>query len=233
MNSIFQDRFTGRWNLLDEAYHLSHSSLEKSYAMLMENLNDGQRGSFIKYEHFDIISQAERYRLSKDITTRLRDGTKYCVIFPGLPLYDQILARKLFLECNPEEFFRVANVFSPPGANYPNLIQPYRSTGWYMRNGNNTRAYSAGRHCLSLIVRQLGLHLSHFELSVVPVDFARQYEFKLKYRDDVQVFQVDARHDYTTGFENIIAQQIELAVHLLTRAADTAAAPRHLQHTAI
>lgn len=91
--------------------------VEKAKALLLDNLSDSQREEFLRSEQFTVESGGDNYILKKDITVR-GDGTRFCAISPGLPVYDQMLARKLALEKAPDLFFTVANEFPAGGRSF-------------------------------------------------------------------------------------------------------------------
>lgn len=79
--------------------------------LLLANLTPDQRALYERHGYFDVDVSSDVYRLNPDITVRLRDGDRYCLVVPGCPLADQLLARKLLLENDPEKFFVIANHF--------------------------------------------------------------------------------------------------------------------------
>ena len=92
-----------------------NNALAKSRSLLLENLTPEQRREFEAREAFTVEVKDERYEIRPDITERHRDHSKFCAIIPNLPVYDQMLARKLYLESDPEAFFKAANLFLPEG----------------------------------------------------------------------------------------------------------------------
>ena len=86
----------------------------KSRQLLIANLTPEQRHEFEAENQFTVRTGSEEYRHKPEITERISDGTRYCAILPDTPVYDQMLARKLHLERDPDTFFRVANVFGVP-----------------------------------------------------------------------------------------------------------------------
>lgn len=99
-------------------------AITKSHALLMANLTPEQRREFEAAEAFRVKIKDETYELRPDITERLSDHARFCAIIPGLPVYDQMLARKLYLEHDPEAFFRAANHFKPCTRPSFNRIDP-------------------------------------------------------------------------------------------------------------
>lgn len=89
--------------------------IDKSKNLLIENLTEPQRAEFLRDGEFTVDSNGEKYTLKENITVKA-DGTRLCAIAPGLPTYDQMLARKLALENAPELFHSVAiRVRGTPG----------------------------------------------------------------------------------------------------------------------
>lgn len=87
----------------------------KSRELLNANLTPEQRREFAVKDCFTVEVKDETYELRPDITERLSDHAKFCAVIPGLPVYDQMLARKLYLERDPEAFFKAANLFQFDG----------------------------------------------------------------------------------------------------------------------
>lgn len=104
------------------------SPVEKSRRLLLENLTPEQRDEFERDEKFTVRVNGEQYEIRPDIVECLGDRTRYCAAIPGLPVYDQMLARKLHLERDAESFFRAANVFVP-GRSGRMVYPPQRLAG--------------------------------------------------------------------------------------------------------
>ena len=85
--------------------------VSKSRALLNANLTPEQRRELSIKDCFTVEAKGEIYEVRADITERLRDHARFCAVIPGLPVYDQMLARKLYLEHDPEGFFKAATTF--------------------------------------------------------------------------------------------------------------------------
>lgn len=91
----------------------SSAAVEKSKELLLSLLNKQQKEEFLKTGCFSVagpnepLSIQDRYNFSVQCkTTRM----KYCLVVPGVPIYDQMAALKLLIESDPEEFFQKANL---------------------------------------------------------------------------------------------------------------------------
>jgi hypothetical protein len=91
---------------------------DRAKVLLMECLSDPQRETLEKHGWFDVkIPDGRMFRIHKGYQHNVRrlDGGKeredYCAhIDLKIPVYDNMLAQKLTLQHNPEEFFKLANV---------------------------------------------------------------------------------------------------------------------------
>ncbi len=89
------------------------SALKRSKEMLVQCLSETQRQQFTE-EYFDVVgSDSRKYRiLAKNSynVVELATGTLFCAVpAQPCPVYDKMMASKLWLETNAEEFRRVAN----------------------------------------------------------------------------------------------------------------------------
>lgn len=84
--------------------------------LLVENLSPSQRESYVKHGFFLVEIGGKTYRIDQGThgNVAMVDAAgpieRYCVQPNGVPDEDAMLAQKLALELNPEEFFRKANV---------------------------------------------------------------------------------------------------------------------------
>lgn len=93
-------------------------AIARARRLLIEDLSPEQRTSFEAHGHFTIEVRGQRYRIEprRAQNVRLLDSAgrierTYCAHPQDpMPVYDVMLAQKLLLETNPEEFFRLANV---------------------------------------------------------------------------------------------------------------------------
>lgn len=85
--------------------------------LLVSLLNEVQKKQFESGGTFDVTLPAgwsttpETFRFhqrTNNMVEHLRTKDNYCVIMPGMPLFDQMAGVKLLLECDTKEFFRIA-----------------------------------------------------------------------------------------------------------------------------
>src|SRR3990167_11414180 len=191
----------------------------KSRALLVANLTPEQRHEFEAKESFTVKVKDEAYEVRPDITERLGDHARFCAVIPGLPVYDQMLARKLYLERDPEAFFKAANLFSP-------------------RNRLRDRAYridpafaeQAFRVAVMHAFRQRGMDATLIEITIERRSMDHAYSISLTYARRWYVDRVfDIEHFYNENLEavleslaNILADKI-----LQVRDRDLRANERH------
>lgn len=87
---------------------------EKSRKLLKENLTKEQNEEFDHKGYFTVRVKGtgRELRIYQEPSFNVVDpnvGTKYCGRFIGVPIWDQMLAQKLYLENFPDDFFAVAN----------------------------------------------------------------------------------------------------------------------------
>lgn len=91
------------------------SSLNKAKKFFLSALSSDQKKEYLASSFFHVKGKNDRiYRIEHDVVVRESDGARFCAILPDTPLYDQLLAKKLYLENNSEEFFKVANWLNQP-----------------------------------------------------------------------------------------------------------------------
>jgi len=88
---------------------------EKAKEILWQYLTDEQRQSMFVKDQFDIIGSdsGERYTINLGHSGNVdhESGCHYCMLAPGLPLHDVLLAQKLMIESCESRFLEVANKF--------------------------------------------------------------------------------------------------------------------------
>lgn len=140
----------------------------KSRSLLLDNLTPEQRREFEASGTFMVEVGGERYEIRHDITERASDHAKFCAFVPGLPVYDQMLARKLYLERDPEAFFKAANLF-PHSGGITNLYG-YRSLAEQQFWIALTRSFS-----------RRGMDARLIEMRVETVPHAPQFAITISY----------------------------------------------------
>lgn len=95
---------------------LAQQAGNKAEKLLIEHLTPAQAQSLAGRGYFDVQIGDKTYRIHRGThgNVRLLDGagrekTLYCVQPGGVPTADAMLAQKLHLEANEQEFLRVAN----------------------------------------------------------------------------------------------------------------------------
>ena len=93
-------------------------AIQRANDLLMMHLDEKQRRDWRLRQQFYVRSQSgKRFRIRNlgsmnidemDEGDRVR--ANHCIVAPGVPLPDQLLAQKLMLEHNEAEFMRVANL---------------------------------------------------------------------------------------------------------------------------
>lgn len=113
--------FAGTWWVNQSGYYeisdffdqsSSAIAIDRAKKLLLSLLNKEQQRDFEKTQSFVVENQKERFRIRNCINYAViseRTRTKFCVVVPGVPIYDQMAALKLLLESDPEEFFRLAH----------------------------------------------------------------------------------------------------------------------------
>ena len=89
---------------------------EKARQLLMRNLDEGQLKSFKKDGWFYVTgADGLRYKVStaRSFNVEAPDGTAYCGQLTDTPVEDQMLAQKLLLQDNPQEFMKKSNKRPP------------------------------------------------------------------------------------------------------------------------
>lgn len=89
-------------------------ALLKSRKLLCENLSPEQLKEFEASETFTVVAKGTSTRyLIRPIrsfnVTEVDNERAYCGTFPDVPIYDQMLAQKLYIENDPDTFFSQAN----------------------------------------------------------------------------------------------------------------------------
>lgn len=178
----------------------------KSRKLLLENLTLEQRGEFERDGTFKVDVDGETYELRPDITERLSDKARFCAVVPGLPVYDQMLARKLHLERDPESFFKVAN----------NLTAP-RQADWTRQRAQVGRPpqsrelYEYFQIAMMHAFRERGMDARLLEVVVADVDFRHSVEVRVRYAECYQALSmVDCRHLQFDNLAEIVRQQAGL-----------------------
>lgn len=107
----------------------------KSRQLLIDNLTPGQRHEFEIAGKFTVKTKGGDCEVKPGTTERLHDKKHFCATIPGLPVYDQMLARKLYLEQDPESFFKMANQFNFEIRWNLNNIRPHTNDWWLILKG--------------------------------------------------------------------------------------------------
>lgn len=102
--------------LLAEAEKKRLEVKQRAEKLLVEHLSDAQRATLEKHSYFDVAIGERTYRIHRGTHGNVRllnekgqEKTLFCVQPPGVPTEDAMLAQKLHLEANEQEFLRVAN----------------------------------------------------------------------------------------------------------------------------
>lgn len=93
------------------------AATKKATALLISNLDAGQRKSFAEKKLFVVVAKDQKaytIKHARSFNVIGPDGTKYCGQLADTPIEDQMLAQKILLENDPEKFFKNAN--SSPGS---------------------------------------------------------------------------------------------------------------------
>lgn len=195
------------------------SPLLKSRALLIENLTEDQRKQFAATESFTVVVNNEEYELKKDITIRKRDGARLCAVVPdNLPAYDQMLARKLALENDPESFFTVANNLS---------AAPYRRFSERRIDGLTRIFLDRARD----LFRSVGFNVDGLRISIHQVpEFYGQLRFDVTYFD-LRVSRImDIEHLSFQNANITLDSYLQEALADLSRRAISGYYPRRLPH---
>jgi hypothetical protein len=101
----------------EEARRKRESAHMKAEALLKAHLSDGQRESFEKAGHFEVISPSSRrrYKVARSVVYEVNEKGEHLrsfCIHPRInhPEADNMLAKKLMIEAEESEFLRIANV---------------------------------------------------------------------------------------------------------------------------
>lgn len=106
-----------------------NAAREKARTLLLKLLTTEQKDQLEKLRYFEVIAGASRrrYRIREGIAGNIRlvdpegrEVTQYCCHPAGLPIEDVMVAQKLQIEHDEEEFLRLANASPIPvsGAQY-------------------------------------------------------------------------------------------------------------------
>lgn len=101
----------------EEQAKLRAQARDRAKALLATMLSDAQRDQLAKHKHFDIVSQkGNRYRIHEGShgNVKLLDDTgkvtgRYCGQPNNVPIEDSMLAQKLQLEYDEDEYVRRSN----------------------------------------------------------------------------------------------------------------------------
>lgn len=100
-----------------EPYIINREAEEKSFALLNKHLSPSQKSELTEHSRISVISQYKRlYWIIKGhqgnvylVSGPGHPSRCYCVVMPGVPDYDLMLAQKLLLEYNENRFLSLAN----------------------------------------------------------------------------------------------------------------------------
>ena len=183
--------------------------VERSRRLLVENLTPEQGIDFERHGYFKVESQGEEYEVRDNITVRVRDGARFCVVYPGLPVYDQMLARKLDLEHRPEMFFKIANLMGRS----LNLAGSERGTMGHLL----LRAIYS--ECAR---RQMDPRLIQMRISDNPWDRAIMgWTINVSYADAEAALTLDREHALRANFADVIETTAQKLVEHLNRIIDS------------
>lgn len=89
---------------------------QRAEKLLIEHLTEEQQNTLAVFNYFDVKVGERIYRIRRGTHGNVRlvdeagiERVSYCIQPPGVPAADAMLAQKLHLEANEQEFLRVAN----------------------------------------------------------------------------------------------------------------------------
>lgn len=113
---------TGRWSSGAATSGEGQDATARSVQLLLSYLTPAQRDEYQTSESFTIRgSRGGLWRIEAGRTTDLRNNTRYCLVFESRRGYrsppdgDLLLARKLLIEADEDEFKRRANLLGRAG----------------------------------------------------------------------------------------------------------------------
>ncbi len=177
----------------------------KSEELLLANLTTEQARDYKNHGSFIVKVKGEDYEIKSDIVVKKSDGIRYCAVVPDAPSGDQYLARKLFLENDPDEFFRVANKF-------------WGSADERIRV--RSLAPDATEQIIGYLRHELegmGFRRDALEIRISALDYAHVYEINASYCGAYRAFRFDADHFLHNDPLNAIRHIVEDFREHLTR----------------
>ena len=102
-----------------EALRVQAVANDKAKKLLVEHLTADQQRTYEEKKYFDVDIEGRIYRIHHGSHGNVRlmgtgtkagkEVTKFCIQPEGVPIGDVLLAQKLLLQCNEQEFLRIAN----------------------------------------------------------------------------------------------------------------------------
>jgi hypothetical protein len=168
----------------------------KAQKLLLENLNDEQRKEYQETKSFTVKTDKDEYKLSATETLRLSDKNRFCAVVNGIPVEDQLLAKKLYLENCPDEFFKVAN-------NLSNDLPQYHYGDYRYYFDRNIDRYKAQFQYLGFDTNDITLQCDHNNV------YYDDYYIRVTYRGHSVQKTLLHGHNYYSNVDEILRLTIE------------------------
>jgi hypothetical protein len=172
---------------------------QKAKKLLLENLDDEQKADYEKNSSFTVKTDKDSYKLTATETLRLSDKNRFCAVINGIPVEDQLLVKKLYLENCPDEFFKVANNLTKVSNGNPECH--YGDYRYYF--DRNIDRYKAQFQYLGFDTNDITLHCGHNN------GYSDDYYIRVTYRGHSFQKTLSHGHNYYSNVDEILRLTIE------------------------